>query len=370
MLFILVMFALATFAGAILFFAAGFTTPAAVHLALAGGAMPLIAGAMLHFVPVLTRSAPRQHALRAIPWLMLLAGLLAFTSFILPVPAASVRGAAATLATVGAAALALWIIRLSRNGLGNPHPGVHWYLAALICLLVGLTAILLMHLWPAHYPALRRFHLHLNTLGFIGITAIGTLQVLLPTTMGLPDPRAGQRLRADLKWVVAGTLLIAAGAAWQRVFVWVGLIMWLVPLVRLLLAWRTLYRQQPRQWSGSATAAAGALPGFLVVIALGAGHASGALPSVHASGAYVFAFLLPLVTGAASYLLPLWLRPGIQTEWHALARQRLARFGASRVVLFISAGLITTWCGTSWGWIPAVVGLLLFGVQLRVLAKQ
>jgi hypothetical protein len=44
-------------------------------------------------------------------------------------------------------------------------------------------------LWPAGYGALRLVHLHLNTLGFIGLTAIGTLHVLMPTVLGKPDPR-------------------------------------------------------------------------------------------------------------------------------------------------------------------------------------
>jgi hypothetical protein len=370
MLFILVMLALAAFAGAMLFVAADFSAAVPVHLALASGAMPLIAGAMVHFVPVLTRSAPRGRAVHAIPWLVLLAGMLVFTSFVFPVPAAGVRDAAATLGIVSAALLAWWIVRLSRKSLGRPHPGVYWYLAALLGLLLGLITVLLMHLWPEHYPALRRFHLHLNTLGFIGITAVGTLQVLLPTAVGLPDAKAALRLRNDLKWVIAGTLLIATGAAWQTQLVWPGLVMWFLPLLRLAAAWWALYRDPAKRWNDNATAIAGALLGFMVMLTLGAAHSIGSVPVAHASVAYVFAFLLPLVTGAASYLLPLWIRPGMQTGWHAHVRQILTRFSLIRVVLFISAGVITALWGTAWGWMPAAVGLMLFAVQLRVLVKE
>ncbi len=370
MLFALVMLALAAFAGAMLLYVSGFAAVVPVHLALASGAMPLIAGAMLHFVPVLTRSAPRGRGIRAIPWLMFFAGLIVFSSFVFPVSTAFVRDAAATLGIVGAAVLLWWIVRLSHRSLGGPHPGVYWYLAAMICLLLALTTVLLMHAWPTQYLALRRFHLHLNTLGFIGMTAVGTLQVLLPTTVGLADGRASQRLQQDLKWVLAGSLLIAVGAAWLRPLVWPGLLLWLVPLLRLAKAWLTLYQKAPTQWNGNATALAGALIGFVAVLVFGAGHASSTISTAHASVAYVFTFLLPLVTAAASYLLPLWLRPGPQTEWHIRARQRLARFSFIRVVLFISAGAITAWSGAGWGWIPAVAGLVMFAAQLPVLANR
>lgn len=343
------MLALAAFAGAMLFYVTAFAPVAPVHLALASGAMPLIAGAMLHFVPVLTRSAARGRVMRVVPWLMLFAGVLVFTSFVFPLPTVIMRNAAATLGMIGSATLVWWIVRLSRGSLGRPHPGVYWYLAAMICLLLGLITVLLMHAWPTQYLALRRFHLHINTLGFIGITAIGTLQVLLPTALNMPDARAGKRLHTDLKWVLAGSLLIAIGAAWFRPLVWPGLLLWLAPLLRLGVAWLALYKNAPEKWNENATGLAGALLGFVVVLAFGAGHASGAIPAASAGMAYLFTFLLPLVTGAASYLLPLWLKPGPQTEWHMHARKSLARFSLLRVLLFISAGAIVTWNGSSLG---------------------
>lgn len=70
-----------------------------------------------------------------------------------------------------------------------------------------------MHYWPAERQALRLLHLHLNTLGFIGLTAIGTLQVLLPTILSGPDTDAATRLRRDLPVAVAGVLLVGLGAA-------------------------------------------------------------------------------------------------------------------------------------------------------------
>ena len=61
--------------------------------------------------------------------------------------------------------------------------------------------------------SLRLLHLHLNTLGFIGLTAIGTLQVLMPTILAGPDGEASARLRDDLLPAVGGVFLVALGAA-------------------------------------------------------------------------------------------------------------------------------------------------------------
>ncbi|TAN71982.1 MAG: hypothetical protein EPN14_11010, partial [Gallionella sp.] len=71
MLVALVLTAAACFAGAValpLFYP---LLPAAhIHLALATGVMPLIFGAMVHFVPVLTRSATAHIMVRLIPLLV------------------------------------------------------------------------------------------------------------------------------------------------------------------------------------------------------------------------------------------------------------------------------------------------------------
>lgn len=368
-LFTLVLLALASLAGAIFLYASDYATLAPIHLALATGAMPLITGAMIHFVPVLTRSSPHVRGIHALPWLMLLAGMLAVSSFLFPSTPPALRIVAAILGITTAAILAWWIFRLSHNSLGGSHPGAYWYLAAMIFLLIGLLAVLLMQHWPNQYLALRRFHLHLNTLGFIAITAVGTLQVLLPTALGQPDMFAVRRLRSDLKWVVTGTILIATGAAWVWPLIWPGLLCWLWPLVRLGKSWLSLYRKSPQHWNANSTAIAGALPGLLIIFILGAAHASNLVSTIHASLAYVLAFLLPLVTGAASYLIPLWIRPGMQTEWHTRTRLHLAQFGLFRLVLFIAAGIFITLESLEWGWGLAGIALGLFLIQLHGLTR-
>lgn len=45
-----------------------------------------------------------------------------------------------------------------------------------------------------------------NALGFIELTAVATLQVLMPTAAGRSDPQSGTRLYYDLKWAAGGIL--------------------------------------------------------------------------------------------------------------------------------------------------------------------
>ncbi|MHB1590236.1 MAG: hypothetical protein ACYCTW_01705 [Sulfuricella sp.] len=224
MLVTLALTALASFAGAVILAWSQPLPPAAhIHLALAVGVMPLILGAMSHFVPVLTRSSAPAASVLLIPWLALAAGALTVFSFIAPNPAYYF---AALLALAAATAFAGWIVRRARLALGKPHPCLYWYLAAIVCLMLALAAVAAMALWPEQRLALKRLHLHLNTLGFIGLTAIATLQVLLPTAVGRPDPQAATRLLQDLKWALGGTLLIAVGAAWLAPLAWLGALLW------------------------------------------------------------------------------------------------------------------------------------------------
>lgn len=351
----------ASFAGAVVLAWFQPLPPAAhLHLALAVGIMPLILGAMSHFVPVLTRSGAPAAGIRAIPWLALAAGALAVFSFISP---NQIYYFAALLALAAAAAFAGWIAGRGRSALGKPHPCLYWYLAAIACLMLALAAVAAMAIWPEQRLALKRLHLHLNTLGFIGLTAIATLQVLLPTAVGRPDPQAANRLHQDLKWALGGTLLIAAGSAWLAPLAWLGALLWALPVWRLGRAWLTLYRVEIRQFHGAAPSLAAALAGFSAALLFGVLHAAGVLRPGDGAHAFILAFLFPLVTGAVSQLLPVWLKPGVQTAWHGQIRQRLQWGGGIRGLMFLGGGLLLAdgWRG---GMALAMAALVLFLAQL------
>lgn len=362
---LLVLTAAASFAGAVALPLLHPLPPAAhIHLALAVGVMPLIFGAMIHFVPVLTRSAIAPLAVRLIPLLMLTAGLLAFFSFAAP---SQTYYLAAFIALAAALAFAAWIIRRAAMAVGKPHPCLDWYLGAIACLILALAAVSAMALWPEQRLALKSLHLHLNTLGFIGLTAIATLQVLLPTAAGRPDAQAGTRLHRDLKWALGGTLLISMGAAWFKPLVYPGALLWMLPLLRLSKAWLSLYFQEIRQLHGATSSLAAALAGFIAALLFGLLHADGILSPTDTAHAFILAFLFPLVTGAVSQLFPIWARPGMQTAWHAQVRQRLGAGGGYRALLFLAGGILL---GLGWrgGLVLSIAALLAFLLQLASLA--
>jgi hypothetical protein len=75
--------------------------------------------------------------------------------------------------------------------------------------------VLLIPFWQNYWQALRLFHMHLNTLGLVGLAALGTLPVLMPTALGKPDPEAVAGCAAACGWL-PGALVVATGVviAW------------------------------------------------------------------------------------------------------------------------------------------------------------
>ncbi|MBZ0106070.1 MAG: hypothetical protein K8H84_10620 [Sulfuricella denitrificans] len=355
----LVLVATLAMAGAwLLSFVSDLHRAAHVHLVFALGVMPLIMAAMTHFVPVLTRTGKPGRQVELLALLAWQAGVLAAVFFFFSLPE-NVRLFAALLALLAVTRLAGWQWARASATLGKPHPGVYWYLAALLCLGLGLLALVAMDMWPEQYLAFKRLHLHLNLFGFVGLAAIGTLQVLLPTAAGGADPGVAARMRGDLAPVLGGALLIGFGAAWLPLLSWIGLALWLAPLARLGRAWWLLFRGCIFSWHGATPLLATAGAGFCGALVAGGLHAAGWLTSAVAGHVLVFAFLFPLVSGAAGQLLPLWLRPGKQTEWHALARQGLTYGSGGRSLLLLFSGLLVL-AGVRWGTVLALAGLLPF----------
>lgn len=328
-------------AGAFLLAAGRVPAPLAAHLAFAAAVLPLILAAIAYFVPVLTRSGPPPRHLALAPLAALAAGWLAVAAFAGALPYATLD-LAIVLAMAAMALLAGWIVRRRRHMVGQPHPGLAWYLAALGFLLAALAAALALRVWPQHHAAWRLFHLHANLLGFVGLTAIGTLQVLLPTCLGRPDPRAMPRLHRDLPWAAGGVGLVALGAAsWAPLALAGGLLLAGV-LLRLLGDSLRGYGRALWPWHGAAAALVAAVCGLLALLLLGLAHGAGLLPARPAILGFVVAFLLPLVSGAVSQLLPVWLRPGPQTPWHAALRARLTRWSGARGLVLLALGLWLT----------------------------
>lgn len=323
------------------------------HLVLAVGVMSLITAAMQHFVPVLTRGRGVGTWLGRLPWLMALAGLAALPVFAGQLDYAFVS-LAAGLGLVGAATMLVWMRGKGRAAVGPAHPGLYWYVAAMACLALGLAAAMLIPWWPEWHLALRAFHIHINLYGFVGLTAVGTLQVLMPTLGNRPDPEVGLRLRRDLKWALAGAVLLAAGKALElAVPIWLGLAAWAWPLARLASAWGRLYGRDITRMNGGEPVLAAALFGFVCAL-IGAWQGLDQPLAVFLPG-----FLFPLVSGAAAQLGPVWLRPGVATPWHARSRAGLNRHGGIRALLFLAAAVLPV-LGYKCAGMPGLTALVWF----------
>ncbi len=325
------------------------------HIALALGVMTLITAAMQHFVPVLTRSRGAGTWMARLPWLMFAAGLLAVLTFAgwLDYPWIA---AAALLALSGVLAMVVWMRTKARQTLGYPHPGLKWYVAAMGCLALALVAVSLIPWFPQWHGELRAFHLNLNLYGFVGLTAVGTLQVLMPTAAGQADPQAGQRLREDLKWALAGGLGMALGQAFSPMLTWLGVALWSWVLGRMLWAWGRLHRDRIFRLHGAEPVLLVAVIGFVAAMV-------GVLKGDEGIGPltlFLPAFLMPLVTGAAGVLAPVWLNPAVASA-HEAGRKILNRWGAVRAVLFLLAALLPL-AGYKCSGMPALTALFWFGI--------
>lgn len=334
----------------------------ALHLLMAVGILPLIFGAIAHFVPVLTRSGEPPRSVLLAPLLLQAAGLLVVACFSGHAGLGGLQLAAAfgVVAAIGGAG---WLSARAAKALGTPHPCWRWYRAALLFLAGALALVPAMSWWPAGYRELRIVHAHLNILGFIGLTAFATVQVLLPTMLSGPDAEASMRLRRQLPLATAGVLAVAFGAAfwWPLSLLGGGLLLLIVG--QLLLAWLRRYGWRSLLGDGASSALAAAVLGLLLLLVLGAAHALGWLNAHDAVPAFVAAFLLPLVSGALSQLLPVWRYPGRRTERRDRMRAVLVRGGALRSVLFVLAGVFLAFAvATAW-WLAAL-GLAIFSAQL------
>lgn len=322
------------------------------HLVVAVGIMTLITAAMQHFVPVLTRSRGPSRWTARLPLLMLVAGLIAIAVFAGWLDYRLITVAAA-LGLFGVGTMLLWMRQRGRAALGRPHPGLDWYLAAMACLCLGLGAAALIPWLPQWHGPLRAFHIHINLYGFVGLTAVGTLQVLMPTAAAQSDPDTAARLRLDLKWAFSGALLLALGQAGVPYLAWAGLAAWGWALLRMGAAWWRLHRARLFALHGVEPVLFAALIGFVLALV---GTQSGLAQPLTV---FLPGFLFPLVSGAAGQLAPVWARPGPATPWHASSRLWLARYGGVRALLFLTSALLPV-LGYKCSGMPGLTGLFWF----------
>ncbi|MBL8422011.1 MAG: hypothetical protein JNK06_00665 [Candidatus Accumulibacter phosphatis] len=349
-------------AALVLLQSASLSPPAVAHLVLAVGIAPLILGAITHFMPVLTRSGRPRRGLSWAPLLLQCAGGTAFFGFTGTAPPLAMVVAAVVMLLV-ALLFAGWLMSRARRTLGRPHPGWRWYLAAIVCLSLAMALVPAINGWPEMRQELRLLHLHLNALGFIGLSALGTLQVLLPTVLSGPDADAAARLRRDLPMAGGAVLGIALGAAFAPALAIASALMLLSVVLRTGVSWSRRYGWRTLLGDGGAAALLAALVGYSLLLVFGMAHAFGVVEGQDAVPAFVVAFLMPLVTGALSQLLPVWRHPGRRTCARERMLVELRRGGAARSLLFVVSGSLLALGAHAGIWLAAA-GMLFFVIAL------
>lgn len=357
------LFAFASFLLALVLGACAQLTPvAALHVVFAIGVLPLIFGAMLHFVPVLTRSTAPQGGVAALPFIAQGVGIAVVAALQGTLPR-SVLHPAATLDLLLAALLLGWMLRRASRSLGAPHPGWRWYAASLTLLLLALAAVPLM-VSGIEPLALRLFHLHANTVGFVGLAALGTLPVLLPTAIGRPDPQAAPWLRRRLFVALGGVLFLAGGSALWWPISLVGAALLAVLAFGLLAQWWRTFGRRDLFADGAAASLCAALAGYGFLLFAGVLHGTHLVAAGGMVLGFVVAFLFPLVTGALAQLLPVWRYAGPATPERLQMRARLVRCGRFRALSFFAGGCLVMLGATPFGALMAGLGLLLFAADL------
>ena len=104
--------------------------------------------------------------------------------------------------------------------------------------------------------------------------------------------------------------------------------------------------------------------GLVISLIAGLLHGAGLLPTRPSLFAWAAGFLLPLVTGALSQLLPVWRWPGPVIPARGIMRQKLAASGNVRAALFLAAALalIGNWLAV--GSALTMLGLAFFVIGL------
>ena len=237
-------------------------------------------------------------------------------------------------------------------------PLVRYYIAAAGCLVVGVTLGILM----AHpgsttagdataaadsYERLYIAHIGLNLLGWVGLTVIGTVALLLPTVLHsrvLSTTTAAAR--PTLPILLAGLVVLGSGTyADSRIITAAGVVIYLVGLARVLMELVGHVRRSPAVsyagWSLTAALAWFALcaVGFAAVVVRAASWSDAAAGLEALVPYFAVGFGGQIMIGALSFLIPVVLGGGPRAS-KATARE-LDRAGLFRVAVVNGALVLT-----------------------------
>ncbi|MFC7279960.1 hypothetical protein ACFQS1_38885 [Paractinoplanes rhizophilus] len=326
----------------------------AVHLLLLGAATNAILVWSAHFTAAVLRVPPPPHRRGEILRLAVLnAGVVAvLTGGGTDRAWLGLAGAAAVFAAV-AGHLAWLAARLRAALPARFAVTVRYYSAAAVALLTGIPAGAWMLV--ADSPVRARillFHAHVNLLGWIMLTVLGTVLTLWPTVLRTRmDPAAVTAARAALPAATSAILLVTIGVlAWWPPVAASGLALFAAAVtITAIPAARTALHKPPDSFAAwSIAAGTGWLLVALAVDAATLLTARTAGAAADGFGAVLTPLLLgsvaQILLGALAYLLPMALGGGparVRERTTALDRhgaQRLAMTNTALLVLMVPAG--------------------------------
>ncbi len=344
----------------------------ALHLVLLGAATNAVVVWSEHFTAALLHAPPLGERAATARVLALNLGIVAVL--------AGVHGGRSALAAGGACLAGVVVLghavalatRIGRSLPARLGDVVWFYVAASTALLAGMGLGLLLAGGGAGsadaYRAMRLAHVHLNLLGWIGLSVVGTQFTLWPAVLRTRmAPGVELAVRRSLPPLVAGLALAVAGLVWQRrAPALVGLGAYLAGLgVALVPFVRTALPRPPRS-AASWMLAAGMF--WLVVAVVADLAALAASPRVvdldgrigRLVPAVVAGFALQVLTGALTYLLPVVFGRGAHGNRELTRILELAwpvRVAAANLGVL----LLVAWPAGGWasrtGWWLAALGL-------------
>jgi nitrite reductase (NO-forming) len=293
--------------------------------------------------------------------------------------------AVAASVVVFAAVLAHLTMLVARLRRTLPAPfvvTVHYYLAAATALLAGIPAGALM-LVGSRSARVLLFHVHVNVLGWVTLTVLGTLLTLWPTV--LRTRMAGGAVgaaKAALPMATTGLVLLSVGVlAWWPLIAASGLVLFFAAVVvSAVPAVSAARRRVPQSFATWSIAAA--IGWLLVAIGVDVATLLGARnPESAAAG--LGAVLVPLLAGfaaqvllgALAYLLPVVLGGGpaaVRARITVLERhwaQRVAMGNAALAVFVLPVGAYVR-ITTSLLVLAALVQFLVAAVRVLLMDRR
>ncbi|MEV0660775.1 multicopper oxidase domain-containing protein [Actinomadura luteofluorescens] len=276
-----------------------------IHVFLLGAVTNAIVTWTEHFATALLRVQPPAHWWPFTRLAALNAGIVAVLCGVSGgVPAVATGGAAAVVGVV-AAHITVLALRGRRALHGRFAHVVAWYLWAGVALVAGGTLGGLMA--SGHAASARAAHAHVNLLGWVGLSVLGTLFTLWPTVLRTRIPDGTERIaRWSLRAAVPGLTAAVTGLLLQlRWLTAAGLVLYALAAVLSLVPFaRTLRQRRPHNAASWMLAAGTAW--FAVTLVADASRQSldGLLPLV------LVGFVGQTLLGALTFLLPVVLGGG------------------------------------------------------------